>query len=104
MTRHRATSAALFFAAFSPGFCAVSLPAIAGNDVPESLRIEQKALKAYSAQPVVPIDRGNAHHRDAGGIGGDDISPEKLPQATAPSDMTPPPSGTQPAQSGEMSP
>ncbi|WP_144061229.1 hypothetical protein [Hyphomicrobium denitrificans] len=87
MARHRATSVALFFAVVSPGIWAVTFPA-AAEDVPESMRIEQKALKDYSQNPVVPIDRGNAHHRDLGGSGGDGASPDQvapaLPDATAP--------------------
>ncbi|MBS0235001.1 MAG: hypothetical protein JSR99_16150 [Proteobacteria bacterium] len=34
------------------------------DSVPESIRIQQQAEKAYEAAPVVPIERGNAHHRD----------------------------------------
>jgi hypothetical protein len=34
------------------------------DSVPESIRIQQKAEKAYETAPVVPIDRQNAHHRD----------------------------------------
>jgi hypothetical protein len=49
---------------------ATALPFIASplfaDSVPESIRIQQQAEKAYEARPVVPIDRGNAHHRDAG--------------------------------------
>ena len=88
MARHRVTSVTLFFAVLSPGFAAVSFPAVA-DDVPESLRIERNALKAYSQKPVVPIDRGNAHHRDTGSAGSDDVSrdrgPTELPNATVPS-------------------
>ncbi len=38
-------------------------PAFA-DSVPESIRIQQKAEKAYETAPVVPIDRQNAHRRD----------------------------------------
>jgi hypothetical protein len=43
------------------------------DSVPESIRLQEKAEKAYEAAPVVPIERGNAHHRDLkdGGEGGD---------------------------------
>jgi hypothetical protein len=34
------------------------------DSVPESIRIQQKAEKAYETAPVVPIDRQNAHRRD----------------------------------------
>ncbi len=34
------------------------------DSVPESIRIQQKAEKAYFAAPVVPIGRQNAHHRE----------------------------------------
>lgn len=37
----------------------------AGADpIPESLRIQREAEKAYQQNRVVPIDRPNAHHRD----------------------------------------
>lgn len=88
MTRHRATSVVLLFAVLLPGFWAVSISAFA-DDVPESLRIEQKALKDYSQKPVVPIDRGNAHHRGSGS-GEDGTSPDKLPDPTLPNATVPP--------------
>jgi hypothetical protein len=99
MTRHRVASVVLFFAIVAPGFCAVSFPAVA-DDVPESMRIEQKALKDYSQKPVVPIDRGNAHHRNSGGSGEDGASPEKLPDSALPDPVlpdVPAPPATQPA-------
>jgi hypothetical protein len=34
------------------------------DSVPESIRIQQKAEKAYEAAPVAPIERQNAHHRE----------------------------------------
>lgn len=69
-------SASLTFAILTLASAAASIPAVA-DDVPESLRIEQKAKKAYAQRPVVPIDRGNAHHRDAGDSGG--VSPDRKP-------------------------
>jgi hypothetical protein len=63
---------------------ATGLPLIAGpvfaDSVPESIRIQQQAEKAYESHPVVPIERGNAHHRDSGkddsdGTGGTYIPP-----------------------------
>jgi hypothetical protein len=45
------------------------------DSVPESIRIQQKAEKAYGTAPVVPIERQNAHHRDVskdGAAPGDD--------------------------------
>lgn len=96
MAPFRATSVALFFAVVSPGFWAASFPAVA-DDVPESLRIEQNALKAYSRKPVIPIDRGNAHHRELGGSGSDEASPDlrprELPNATMPSPAQSDPKG-----------
>jgi hypothetical protein len=90
MTRHRAASVVLFFAVVAPGFCAVSFPAVA-DDVPESMRIEQKALKDYSQKPVVPIDRGNAHHRSSGGSDdGGTSSPDSLPDPALPDTAVPP--------------
>jgi hypothetical protein len=57
---------------------AMGIPSVAGplfaDSVPESIRIQERAEKAYESHPVVPIDRGNAHHRDGGkdeGTGGD---------------------------------
>jgi hypothetical protein len=38
-------------------------PAFA-DSVPESIRIQQQAEKAYETAPVKPIERQNAHHRD----------------------------------------
>jgi hypothetical protein len=34
------------------------------DSVPESIRIQERAERAYESSPVVPIDRANAHHRD----------------------------------------
>ncbi len=59
----------------------LGIPAIAGaaraDSVPESIRIQQKAEKAYESAPVVPIERGNAHHREGqkDEQGGDDVPP-----------------------------
>jgi hypothetical protein len=77
MARHRLAFAIGFIAIVPLSLAAVSVAAIADN-VPESLRIEQKAKKAYSEKPVVPIERGNAHHRD---IGGDGDSAPSVPDA-----------------------
>jgi hypothetical protein len=51
--------------------------AAVADSVPESIRIQQKAEKAYESAPVVPIERGNAHHRDSqkDEMGGDDVQP-----------------------------
>ncbi len=63
---------------------AMGLPLMAGSvladSVPESIRIQQRAEKAYESHPVVPIERGNAHHRDSGkddsdGTGGPYVPP-----------------------------
>lgn len=59
------------------------------DSVPESIRIQQQAEKAYQTAPVVPIERGNAHHReimkddgsDSGGVGGYEPVPETPPPA-----------------------
>lgn len=58
----------------------VSAPVVA-DIVPESLRIQENAKKAYSRKPVVPINRGNAHRRDLGrdlgaSGGSDGVSPQ----------------------------
>ncbi len=57
---------------------------VVADIVPESLRIQQNAKKAYSRKPVVPINRGNAHRRDLdlgrdlGASGGSDgVSPQR---------------------------
>lgn len=57
------------------------------DSVPESIRIQEKAEKAYESAPVVPIERGNAHHRDVkddgeggdGGTGGYEALPPQEP-------------------------
>lgn len=57
------------------------------DSVPESIRIQEKAEKAYESAPVVPIERGNAHHRDVkddgeggdGGVGGYEALPAQQP-------------------------
>lgn len=57
----------------------------ADNAVPESIRLQQQAEKAYSTQPVVPIDRPNAHHRNLSGedgiepSGSDQMPPQDRP-------------------------
>jgi len=71
MARYDGMSAALAFVVWVPAFATASLPAVA-DIVPESVRIQQNAKKAYSQKPVVPINRGNAHRRDLGGTGGGD--------------------------------
>lgn len=72
---------------------ALASPAIGSlafaDSVPESIRIQEKAEKAYEAAPVVPIERGNAHHRDLkdgseggdGGAGGYEALPQPEPPA-----------------------
>jgi hypothetical protein len=51
-------------------FVMMAFPLMCGptraDDLPESLRLEQQAQKAYGQNPVVPIDRPNAHHRNSG--------------------------------------
>ncbi|MBS0253194.1 MAG: hypothetical protein JSR78_19205 [Proteobacteria bacterium] len=64
------------------------------DSVPESIRIQEKAEKAYEAAPVVPIERGNAHHRDVkdggeggdGGVGGYEALPPPEPPAAKQND------------------
>ena len=59
------------------------------DSVPESIRIQERAEKAYAATPVVPIERGNAHHRDfqkdegdGGASGGyESVNPSQPPTA-----------------------
>ncbi len=61
----------------------LGIPAMAtialADSVPESIRIQEKAEKAYEVAPVVPIERGNAHHRellnDDQGGGGEFLPP-----------------------------
>jgi hypothetical protein len=57
------------------------------DSVPESIRIQQQAEKAYASAPVRPIERGNAHHRDFGKEeqGGDDL-PLQTPPPQPPSE------------------
>jgi hypothetical protein len=69
---------------------AASSPALARDDEPESLRIEEQAKKDYSKKPVVPIERGNAHHRNLGGAGGEETPPAVTPGAVTPDDAVPP--------------
>jgi hypothetical protein len=66
----------------------LGIPAMAtiafADSVPESIRIQEKAEKAYEAAPVVPIERGNAHHRDLMNDdqgGGGEFLPTPQPQA-----------------------
>jgi hypothetical protein len=54
----------LLLTAAGLGFSAVATLALA-DSTPESIRIQERAEKAYETAPVVPIDRGNAHHRDS---------------------------------------
>jgi hypothetical protein len=67
----------------------ISVP-VRADDVPESLRLERQAEKAYGQSPVVPIDRPNAHHRN---LGADDptdpaddlpVAPDEAPTPTPP--------------------
>lgn len=94
MKRIYATSMALLLSTIAPCFLVVSSPATAKDDVPESLRLEQEAEKAYSKKPVVPINRGNAHHRNLGQPSDDDIPVDTTPDSgdsdTAPLPALPP--------------
>ncbi len=54
----------LLLAAAGLGIPSIATLAVA-DSVPESIRIQEKAEKAYERAPVVPIERGNAHHRDS---------------------------------------
>jgi hypothetical protein len=87
MERTHATSIVLL--ASMTGMLVASAPALARDDLPESLRIEQQALKDYAKKPVVPINRGNAHHRNLGGSGDDELSPADIPGAVTPDDALP---------------
>jgi len=75
MTRRPTPSAMLFCAALTAGCGPLATLTASAENIPESLRIEQKALKEYTQKPVVPIDRGNAHHRDLEGVSGDKTPP-----------------------------
>ncbi|HVZ05177.1 hypothetical protein [Hyphomicrobium sp.] len=90
--------AVLLFTTAAPCLLALTAPAIA-DDIPESMRIEQKAEKDYAKKPVVPINRGNAHHRNLGlpseddlpadpGAGGASDTPQLAPVPPIPSDKT----------------
>ncbi len=55
------------------------------DSVPESIRIQEQAEKAYKSAPVVPIERGNAHHRDVGKDGeGDEGGAYSAPMPAEP--------------------
>jgi len=96
MQRSRATWA-LFISAAATGVACPTLPAVARDSVPESLRLEEQAKKDYEQQPVVPIERGNAHHRDIGGSGGDVLpSDPALTPSTPNTTPTPPPASSTP--------
>ncbi|RUO99974.1 hypothetical protein [Hyphomicrobium sp.] len=58
------------------------------DSVPESIRIQEQAEKAYATAPVRPIERGNAHHRDFGKDeqSGDDL-PLQVPPPQPPSEQ-----------------
>lgn len=95
MKRTRATWA-LLISASVPGLASMALPAVARDSLPESLRLEEQAKKDYEQKPVVPIERGNAHHRDIGGSG-DGVSPsDPMLTPSAPSTTPPPPSSSTP--------
>jgi hypothetical protein len=79
----------MLFSSMVPGLFMAGSPAMARDDIPESLRIEQQTEKAYNQKPVVPIERGNAHHRNLGG-GGDMGVPATPPGAVTPGPVTPP--------------
>ena len=100
MKRTHATSMVLLASVIVPSMLAASAPALARDDVPESLRIEQQAEKAYSKKPVVPIERGNAHHRNLGGSGKDASPPAVTPGAVTPDDDTVPPLPPLPSDKG----
>lgn len=87
MSRYRLTPAVLFMTAVSLEFGIATISAVA-EDIPESLRIERNAKKAYAQQPVIPIDRGNAHHRDIDGASGG-VSPDQGPLEN-PNEIVPP--------------
>lgn len=70
MAQIRVKPATLSFTVLTLASGAACIPAVA-DIVPESVRIQQNAKRAYFQKPVVPIDRGNAHHRDLGSSGGD---------------------------------
>ncbi|MFT3733007.1 MAG: hypothetical protein QM780_16570 [Hyphomicrobium sp.] len=59
------------------------------DSVPESIRIQEQAEKAYETAPVVPIERGNAHHREqmkddgTDGSGYDGYVPQAAPPPPA---------------------
>jgi hypothetical protein len=90
MERTYATSMVLLSSIFMASMLAAGAPALARDDLPESLRIEQQAEKDYAKKPVVPIDRGNAHHRNLGGSGNDELPPADIPDAATPDDSVPP--------------
>jgi hypothetical protein len=89
MAQNRVAPATLSFAVLTLASGAACFPAIA-DIVPESVRIQQNAKRAYFQKPVVPIDRGNAHHRDLGSSGGDRESSGRMSPALP--DPTIPPS------------
>jgi hypothetical protein len=93
MQRSRATWALLISAA-ATGVACLTLPAVARDSIPESLRLEEQAKKNYEQQPVVPIERGNAHHRDVGGSGGDTLPSDDPALAPSTPSTTPPPAST----------
>jgi hypothetical protein len=99
MASHSRNSPSLILTVLTLSTADLSFPA-AADDVPESLRLEQKAKKAYSQKPVVPIDRGNAHHRDIGGSTGDGVTPDRmspaLPNPTVQPSVQSDPKSTQP--------
>jgi hypothetical protein len=90
MKRSRATWAFLISVA-APGLASLTVPAVARDSLPESLRLEEQAKKDYEQQPVVPIERGNAHHRDVGGSGGDVLPSDPALTPSTPSTTPPPP-------------
>jgi len=94
MVRCGSIWASLSFSMIALAYGAASVPAVA-DTLPESLRIQQNAQKAYSRKPVVPINRGNAHHRDfdkdLGASGGSDgVSPQRALPALPNATVTPP--------------
>ena len=78
------------------GMAQMGSPACA-DPLPESLRIQQEVEKKDQQNPVVPIDRPNAHHRtieapnDATGPRGDGLS-QTTPSSVSDSKAAPTPS------------
>ncbi len=84
MQHHPRFRRAFFLAGIAgPGLAATAVVAFA-DSVPESIRIQERAEKAYESAPVVPIDRGNAHHRDSSKDDEQGGGDQYVPQSTEP--------------------